>query len=156
MSKAFTRESDDSAESFAPPRAPLPPGTQNYITAGGAAKIKAELDRLLKAKRSLAPDAPNRTTFDSRIQYLQSLTQSFVIVEPASSDVVRFGSTVTVIQNGAEETYRIVGVDEIDLDKNHISWLSPLARALMSRRVGDRINFRAPSGPQDLTITNIQ
>lgn len=156
MSKAFTRESDDSEETFAPPRAPLPPGTQNYITPDGAAKIKGELHHLLEAKRALGPDAPNRTASDARIQYLQNLTQSFVIVEPASSDVVRFGSTVTLIQNGAQETYRIVGADEIDLDQNHISWLSPLARALMSHRLGDRIHFRAPSGPQELTVTNIQ
>lgn len=96
-----------------------------------------------------------RPPADARIQYLQSLILSFIVVEPAPSDIIRFGSTVEVIQNGSPEIYRIVGVDEIDLDRNHISWLSPLARALMSHRAGDRIQFRAPSGPQELTVTAV-
>ena len=154
MSKAFTNE-DDSEENFAPPRAPLPPGTQNYITAEGAAKIRAELDRLLEAKRNLNSDSINRSTIDSRIQHLQNLVQTFVVVERAESDLVRFGSEVTVNQNGMEERYRIVGVDEIDLAKDHISWLSPLARALMAKRAGDEVEFRAPSGVQRLKILTI-
>ena len=152
MSKAFTRESDDSEESSAPTRAPLPPGTQNYITTSGATRIQSELNRLLEAKRA----EPNLPSTETRIQYLQNLIKTFVIVEPTPSDVVRFGSTVSVIQNGARETYRIVGVDEIDLDQNHISWLSPLARALMSHRVDDHLSFQAPAGRQELTILSIR
>ena len=152
MSKAFTREDDASESNFAPTRAPLPPGTQNYITPEGAAKIKSELDRLLERKRNAT--TPNPST-DTRIQYLQSLSQSLVLVEPAPSEVVRFGSTISVVQNGSPETYRIVGVDEIDLDRDHISWLSPLARALMGRRAGDKLTFRAPAGPQEISITSI-
>jgi transcription elongation factor GreB len=153
VSKAFTREDDNSGEAFAPPRAPLPQGTQNYITPEGAANIKAQLERLLEDKRR-NPDTAKSN--DARIQYLQALVTSFVVVEPAPSDVVRFGSIISVLQNGSPETYRIVGVDEIDLDQNHISWLSPLARALMSRRVGDHIQFRAPSGNQDVVITGLR
>ena len=155
MSKAFTRESDDSAENFAPSRAPLPPGTQNYITSEGAAKIHAELNRLLELKRD--PSATeNRSALDQRVQYLQSLIGTFVVIEGGASEVVRFGSIVKLLQNGQEEIYRIVGVDEIDLDRNHMSWLSPLARTLMSRRVGDEIEFRAPSGLQKLKVLAIQ
>ena len=155
MSKAFTRESDDSGENFAPPRAPLPPGTQNYITPEGAAKIRAELARLLETKRNLAADAPNRSAVENRIQHLQNLVKTFVVVERSASEVVRFGSEVLVNQNGTEERYRIVGVDEIDLERDHISWLSPLARALMARRAGDEVDFRAPSGMQRLKILSI-
>ena len=152
MSKAFTREDDSSEENFAPPRAPLPPGTQNYITPDGAARIRSEVEALLtKKKNSGTPNA----SADSRIQYLQSLIQTFVIVEPGPSEVVRFGSTVSVIQNGSPETYRIVGVDEIDLERDHISWLSPLARALMGKRAGDKLTFRAPAGAQEIAIQNI-
>ena len=154
VSKAFTRESDDADEPFAAPRAPLPPGTQNYITPKGAAKIQAELNRLVEAKRNQAAETQNRGA-DARIQYLQNLIASFVVVEPSGSEVVRFGSTVRILQNGGEEIYRIVGVDEIDLDRNHISWLSPLARALMSKRVGEKIEFRAPAGLQQLQIEAI-
>jgi transcription elongation factor GreB len=152
VSKAFTREDDHSDESFAPQRAPLPPGTPNYITPQGAAKIRSELETLLEKKRASADPS---TASDSRIQYLQALIQTFVVVEPAPSDVVRFGSSVSVIQNGSPETYLIVGVDEIDLALDHISWQSPLARALMSRHIGDRITFHAPSGPQELIVTAI-
>jgi transcription elongation factor GreB len=152
VSKAFTREDDDPGESFTPPRAPLPPGTRNYITPGGAAKINAQLQHLIEEKRNSSTPSP---ALDSRIQYLQSLVLTFVLVEPTPSDVVRFGSTVHVIQNGSPETYCIVGVDEIDLERDHISWLSPLARALMSHRVGERVTFRAPSGNQELIITQI-
>lgn len=155
MSKAFTRESDDSEDTFSPPRAPLPPGTQNYITPEGAARIQAELNRLLERKRS-RPTEPSRSSEDARIQYLQSLVKSFVVMEPSGAEAVRFGSTVRITQNGELETYRIVGVDEIDLERNHISWLSPLARALISRRVGEQIEFRAPSGVQKLLIESIE
>ena len=153
MSKAFTRE-DDSEESFAPQRAPLPPGTQNYITSSGAAKVQAELERLLQRKRDGSANA-SAPGIDARIQYLQNLIRTFVVVEPGSSEVVRFGSRVTVNQNGVEERYWIVGVDEIDLENDHISWLSPLARALMAKRVGDTVEFRAPSGIQRLRILSI-
>ena len=152
MSKAFTREDDSGESQFAPARAPLPPGTQNYITPEGAAKITAELNQLLDRKRQA--NTPNPSS-DARIQYLQALVQTFVLVEPTPGDVVRFGSTVSVIQNNSPETYRIVGVDEINLTLDHISWLSPLARALMGRSVGDHLTFRAPAGAQEITITSI-
>ena len=153
MSKAFTKE-DDAEDNFAPQRAPLPPGTQNYITSEGAAKIRAELERLLDRKHN-APSEDSNRSLDGRIQYLQNLIRTFVVVERAVSDVVRFGSEVTVNQNSSEERYRIVGVDEIDLERDHISWLSPLGRALMAKRVGDVVEFRAPSGMQRLTILAI-
>jgi transcription elongation factor GreB len=61
------------------------------------------------------------------------------------------------VKRGPEtETYIIVGVDEIDLDRNHISWLSPLARALMSHRAGDRISFKSPAGQEQLEIVSIR
>ena len=153
MSKAFTKEGD-SEDNFAPQRAPLPAGTQNYITPEGAAKIQAELDRLLERKRDRTSEDSSRS-LDARVLYLQNLIRTLVVVEPSVSDVVRFGSEVTVSQNGIEERYRIVGVDEIDLDRDYISWLSPLARALMAKRVGDLVEFRAPSGLQRLKILSI-
>jgi transcription elongation factor GreB len=151
VSKAFTKESDQ-AEVFAPPRVPLPPGTPNYITKAGAQRIHEELTRLLERKRASPEGEQN---LDGRIQHLQSLIGSFIVVEPSSSEVVRFGAQVTVKRGGARETYTIVGVDEIDLDQNHISWLSPLARALMSRRVGDRVQFQSPAGREELEVIAI-
>ena len=151
MSKAFTKE-DGGEEIFAPPRAPLPPGTKNYITKSGADRIQAELSDLILKKREHAGSQSEQLNRDARIQYLQTLINSFIVVEPSASDVVRFGATVTVKRDSQSETYTIVGVDEIDLDRNRISWLSPLARALMSHRVGDRISFKSPAGAEQLEI----
>ena len=151
MSKAFTKE-DGGEEIFAPPRAPLPPGTKNYITKSGADRIQAELSDLILKKREQPGSQSEQLNRDARIQYLQTLINSFIVVEPSASDVVRFGATVTVKRDSQSETYTIVGVDEIDLDRNRISWLSPLARALMSHRVGDRISFKSPAGPEQLEI----
>ena len=158
MSKAFTRE-DGGEEIFAPPRAPLPPGTKNYITQRGAERIAAELRDLIQRKRDLSESsevASGQKVLDGRIQHLQALVNSFVVVEPSASDLVRFGAEVQLRRGAQTETYTIVGVDEIDLDKNHISWLSPLARALMSRRVGERVNFKSPAGQQELEIVAIR
>jgi transcription elongation factor GreB len=152
VSKAFTKESDAS-EPFIPPRAPLPPGTQNYITRAGAERIQKELADLLEQKRTLPGSEQGK--IEGRIQYFQSLTSTFVIVEPSPSEVVRFGATVTLKRGTEVESYTIVGVDEIDLDQNRISWLSPLARALMSRRAGDRVPFQSPAGREQLEILKI-
>lgn len=151
MSKAFTKE-DSAEEIFAPPRAPLPPGTKNYITKSGAERIHAELSDLILKKREHPGSQSEQLNRDSRVQYLQLLINSFIIVEPSASDLVRFGATVTLQRGSQSETYTIVGVDEIDLERNRISWLSPLARALMSHRVGDRISFRSPAGLEQLEI----
>lgn len=152
MSKAFTKESDAS-DTYIPPRAPLPPSTQNYITRSGAERIHAELAALLERKRSL-PET-EQTNLEARIQYLQALATTFVVVDPSPADVVRFGATVTLRRNSEIETYTIVGVDEIDLDQNRISWLSPLARSMMSKRPGDRVPFQSPAGREELEILKI-
>jgi len=151
VSKAFTRE-DGGEEIFAPPRAPLPPGTKNYITKSGADRIQAELSDLISKKREHPGSQSEQLNRDARIQYLQALINSFIVVEPSASDIVRFGATVTLRRGSQSETYTIVGVDEIDLERNRISWLSPLARALMSHRVGDRISFKSPAGAEQLDI----
>jgi len=151
VSKAFTKE-DGGEEIFAPPRAPLPPGTKNYITKSGADRIQAELSDLILKKREQPGSQSEQLNRDARIQYLQTLINSFIVVDSSASDVVRFGATVTVKRDSQSETYTIVGVDEIDLDRNRISWLSPLARALMSHRVGDRISFKSPAGAEQLEI----
>jgi transcription elongation factor GreB len=156
VSKAFTRE-DASQEIFAPARAPLPPGTKNYITKGGADRIQAELAELIQRKRNLpSASESEQQALDSCIQHLQSLVASFVVVEPTASDLVRFGAVVTLKRGAHTETYTLVGVDEIDLDQNHISWLSPLARALMSHRVGERVSFKSPAGMEQLEILSVR
>lgn len=157
MSKAFTRESD-TEEIIAPQRAPLPPGTRNYITRAGAERVQAELDSMLERKRDLAEKVGAEQqvqALEARIQQLQLLIATFVVAEPPAGDTVRFGARVTIRRAGGEETYTIVGVDEIDLERNLISWLSPLARAVTGRRVGERVRFQSPVGLEELEIVRI-
>ncbi len=72
------------------------------------------------------------------------------------ADVVRFGATVTVRRSdGSEDTYRIVGVDEIDLERSWVSWQSPIAKALLNARRGERVRFKFPSGEEELEIAGV-
>jgi len=160
MSKAFTREDDASEALPQRPAVSLPPGVKNYITREGADQLRREIETL-QNQRSAAATASDRTrtqAIDQRIAQAQQILSSVTVVEPddAAVDQVRFGVYVTVKYPAGEiETFRIVGVHEIDLDRNWISWQSPLARALMNARVGDLVQFKAPAGPQKLGVTAI-
>jgi transcription elongation factor GreB len=167
MSKAFTRESDDTQEETLQPRPVLPPGVQNYITAEGADRLRNQLADLTEQKRAAlqnpSPDESTRVAevrnLETRLRQVQQILKSVVVARPSSKepDRVAFGSTVTVRQaNGDEATYRIVGVDEMDLDRGQISWRSPLARALFSRRTGDEFTFTSPAGTETLEILSVK
>jgi len=167
MSRAFVRESDFPQLPELPPLvSPLPPGAKNYLTPGGAERLRAELARLRDTARPQLATAPAEDTdakrelqvLDQRIRYLQESlrTAEVAAVTPGPTDVVRFGTSVTVREpNGTETTYRIVGVDETDLDRNWVSWLSPIARALMNAERGQRVTFKAPRGARELEIVAI-
>jgi len=164
MSKAFTRESDDLPEApvVSRQRSPLPPGAKNYLTPDGARRLREELDRLVQVERprhATSPDNPEARrqlhVLDQRIYYLQRSLQSAVVVAPPSVPEagVRFGANVTVRdRSGGELRYRIVGVDETDIDRGWVSWLSPVAKALLNARPGERVRFELPSGQEELEI----
>ena len=167
MSKAFTRESDDAPELPALPRASsqLPPGTKNYLTADGAEKLRRELEQLTQAERPRLASLPasdearqQLRALGAQIRQLEEILQTAEIVQaPAPPwEQVRFGATVTVRDRGGVETrYRIVGVDETDTDRDWVSWRSPIARALLNARVGERVKFRAPAGEMELEVVGI-
>jgi transcription elongation factor GreB len=160
MSKAFTRESDESGDDEIPSIRPsLPPGTTNYITPQGAERLTQRLDNLLETRRqsSDAPDSDHRK-LDAAIRALQQTLGSVVVAHPSPNpQKVAFGTSVQIRhQNGDEETYRIVGVEEADPENCSISWLSPLARALLSRKVGDKTPFRTPGGLDELTVVSLK
>lgn len=167
MSKAFTRESDDSPDDLAPPRQvpSLPPGAKNYVTPAGARAMRDELDRLLEESRlrtAAVPDAGaakrKRHPMDLRIEHLHESLRTAVVVPPpdAPVDKVRFGATVIVRERGGTEArYRVVGVDETDIDRGWVSWLSPVARALTNARVGDKVRLKLPGGDEELEVTCI-
>lgn len=139
MSKAFTREDDDAPEPQPITRVMpvLPPGVKNLITASGAEALRREL-----AQPGVTAAQPGVTA--ARAAEAQNILQSTVVRPPPPKpwDYVEFGATVTVRDGDEVDTYRLVGANETDLDKNWINWCSPLASALMNGRVGQRVRFR--------------
>ncbi len=178
MSKAFTREtdSDDTAEDEAPPP---PPGGKNYITPAGFQRLQDELRQLMRVERpkvvevvSWAAGNGDRSEngdyiygkkrlreIDRRIRFLSKRLEIAHVVDPQmqkNRDQVFFGATVRYA-NGRDETVTvtIVGADEADSDRGHISWLSPVARALLKAYEGDVVEVRTPAGPDSLEIIEI-
>lgn len=178
MNKAFTRE-QDSADDDPEPSLRLPVGVKNYITPNGYARLKEELDQLWKVERpalvkTVAWAASNGDRsengdyiygkkrlreIDRRVRFLRKRLEQAEVVDPAqrgACEQVFFGATVTVCDsNGCEGVYCIVGVDEADAGKGLISWVSPLARALLKLREGDMASLRTPSGIQELEIISV-
>jgi len=167
VSKAFTRDENEGPEipDVPPTSSTLAPGAKNYITSEGAQKLRDELQRLVEVTRPELvdarddPDAKRQLArLDQRIMQLEESLHAAEIVEPpsGSAEVVRFGAHVTVRESdGSETRYRIVGVDETDLDNNWVSWMSPIAKALLNRKRGERIRFKFPSGEETLEIKEI-
>ena len=171
----FTHEDDDS--DAVPP--PLPASTKNYVTPAGFKRLKDEALHLLDKERPAlvkviqwAASNGDRSEnadyiygkrrlreIDRRIRFLTKRLDAAVVVDPASreaSDQVFFGATVTVIhESGEEKTYSIVGIDETDASGGRISWISPLARALLKAREGDTVVLRTPAGPEDIEIVSV-
>jgi transcription elongation factor GreB len=179
MSKAFTRKSDDDDDD-APTGAPqLPAGLKNYITPAGYQRLRDEFDRLWKIERpalvqtiTWAASNGDRSEngdyiygkkrlreIDRRIRFLSKRLENSEVVDPAQRgecDQVFFGATVTVCGNDdCERTYSIVGVDEADAGRNLISWVSPLARALLKAREADVVKVQLPGGMEELEIVEI-
>jgi transcription elongation factor GreB len=167
MSKAFTRDENEGPDipDVVHTASVLAPGAKNYITPGGAQKLRDELQRLVEVTRPGLvearddPDAKRQLArLDQRIMQLEESLQSAEIVDVPSGpvDTVRFGACVTVRESdGSETSYRIVGADETDPDENRVSWMSPIAKALLNRKRGERIRFKFPSGEETLEIIEI-
>lgn len=168
MSKAFTREENEGPDlpDLPPLVSTLPEGARNYTTTAGAQRLREELEQLTNEKRPAlvaATDDPEAkrqlAALDQRIAQLeQSLQAAEIVPAPeGEADVVRFGATVVVRESrGEESTYRIVGVDETDFERGWLSWQSPIARALLNARRGERIRFAIPSGEEELEIISIR
>ncbi len=167
MSKAFTRESDDAPEApIIRPATALPPGIKNLLTAAGALRLRQELERLTVEDAAIRAEAPGANETHKRqsqapaqraLQIQQALQTAVITGPPAVvDDVVRFGATVRVRERSGEmTTYRLVGVDETDLDQNWVSWLSPIAKALLQARVGQSVRLKLPGGEEQLEILGV-
>jgi transcription elongation factor GreB len=182
MSKAFTREDDNAPEDDLDieEENPIPAGAKNYLTPLGWRRMRDELTWLVKTERpnvtsvvSWAAKLGDRSEnadyqygkkrlreIDRRIRYLTKRLEAAEVVDPATreeTDQVFFGATVTYAKSsGGEETIRIVGIDETDLPHNYVSWISPIARALIKAREGDTVNLRTPGGDEELEILEVR
>jgi len=179
MSKAFTKESDNDDDDELEPARQLPPGTKNYITPAGYQKLRDELEQLWKVERpalvqtiTWAASNGDRSEngdyiygkkrlreIDRRIRFLSKRLDLAEVVDPAqreTCDQVFFGATVTVCgEDGTAKTYSIVGVDEANPSLSLISWVSPLARAMLKAREGDVVKVQVPGGVDELEIVEI-
>ena len=180
MNKAFTREADsDVGDDELESSVQLPAGIKNYITPNGYRKLKGELEQLWKIERpalvktiTWAASNGDRSEngdyiygkkrlreIDRRVRFLRKRLEQSEVVDPAQRgecDQIFFGATVTVCgSDGCENTYSIVGVDEANVGCGLISWVSPLAKAMLKLREGEVAVLRTPSGIQELEILSV-
>lgn len=139
MSRAFVKEDDDAPEEF-PER--LVSSAPNLVTPEGLAAIEAEITRLNDELAQAGEDRSERARIGRDIRYWNARRGSAqVMPAPADTDVVHFGSTVTIDRDdGRHQTFRIVGEDEADPEKGTLSHVAPLARELLGKGVGDTVN----------------
>lgn len=178
MSKAFTKETDEEQEDQDEAEA-FPAGQKNYVTPQGLEDLKNEWRSLLYEERpkiveivSWAAGNGDRSEngdyiygkkrlreIDRRVRYLTKRIESAVIVDPVQQknlEQIFFGAIVEYVgDDDILRTVSIVGMDEADMKAGKISWLSPVARAMMKARVGDVVEVRTPSGSISLEIVSI-
>ena len=180
MNKAFKKDDGDEDDLDIPIPVPATPGGKNYITPAGFKRMQNEL---LELKNKIRPEVTQTVAWaagngdrsengdyiygkkrlreiDKRIQFLAKRLDIAEVVDPlkqSNRTQVLFGATVT-IRNEEDElkTYTIVGADEADLTKKRISWVSPLASALLKAKVGDLVTFRSPKGVQEVEVEAIE
>lgn len=183
VNKAFVKENDgadDGDEELAPAQR-LPAGSKNYMTRRGYDALRVELDQLVRFERpklveTVAWAAGNGDRsengdyiygkkrlreIDRRIRFLIKRIESAEVVDPERQqglEQVFFGATVSFcdLETEDEQTWQIVGVDEADAAQGRISWISPLARAVLKARVGEVVRFQSPAGMREIEITDVQ
>jgi transcription elongation factor GreB len=176
MSKAFVKEDADSGEAIEGSEAPTPAG-KNYITPEGFARLQAEKKQLLELERpevvktvawaaSLGDRSENADyiygkrrlrEIDRRVRFLIKRLEAAEVVNSSGRDTdqVFFGATVKVRTKREVKEITIVGVDEVDPARGRVSWMSPIAKALIKAREGDTVTVRTPSGNEELEILEV-
>ncbi len=182
MNKAFTKETDgdDDEDEAGVGLPPLPPGTRNYITPAGYKRLRAELMSLLDDERpkivevvSWAAKNGDRSEngdylygkkrlreIDRRIRFLTKRLDIAEVADPSAhhgKDQVFFGATVTYASaDGTERTITIMGIDEADSLQGEVSWIAPIARALLKSRVGDEVTLTTPGGSERIEVLEVR
>lgn len=180
MSKAFTRETDNDSDDDDLPAGPkIPAGAKNYMTHAGHDHLRAELLHLLDVERPKVVEIVHWAAsngdrsengdylygkkrlreIDRRIRFLTKRLDIAEVVDPSvhhGKDQVFFGATVTYArEDGSETTVTIMGIDEADSAQGQVSWVSPVAQALLKARVGDEVRLRTPAGWETLEVVEV-
>ena len=179
MSKAFTRETDEEPLESLPPPAPLG-DTRNYITPVGYTRLRDELLQLIDVERPKVVETVHWAAkngdrsengdylygkkrlreIDRRVRFLTSRIEAAEIVNPSvhsGNEQIFFGATVRYLDDlGTETLVTIKGVDEANTREGEISWISPVARALLKARVGEEVQLATPSGTRHLEILDVR
>jgi transcription elongation factor GreB len=176
MSKAFTKETDDEEE---PEKPEIFSHLKNYVTPLGFATMQDELRQLFTVERPKIVEVVRWAAgngdrsengdyiygkkrlreIDKRVRYLTKRLESAEVVDPKlqkNLTKVFFGATVTYAQeDGTEKTVKIVGIDEADITHDKVSWISPVAKALLKAEVGDTVKLKTPTSSEILEIIKI-
>ena len=151
MSRGFVKEDDQEEVPIVPQRAYLPEGVTNFVTPTGMEQLLAEKDALIGEKDNLASmdEQEKRIALNyinAKLQLLNHrITEARVVdLKEQPQNEIRFGAMVTIRTEGSgtPQIFQIVGVDEANIAKGKISFISPLAKALINRKVGDKITFK--------------
>jgi transcription elongation GreA/GreB family factor len=160
MSRAFVKEPEGDQAGDDPPERPHSTHP-NYITVAGLARLREKLGAMLARRDLLEKDPENLgarselQSLRSEIRYLGRRVEVAIPIEPThqGTDAIRFGATVELLDDtGAPHRFTIVGEDEADAAQSRISWVSPLATALLNRKTGDAVTWHRPAGDMELEI----
>ncbi|MFA6701424.1 MAG: GreA/GreB family elongation factor [Dysgonamonadaceae bacterium] len=153
MSRGFVKEGDQEEIPLVPPRAYLPEGVTNYVTQVGMDELLVERQKLIDEKECLTSTNENEkrialNDINARLNLLNNRidTAQIVNIDEQSPNEIMFGALVTLKLESTKKikTFQIVGVDEADVSKGKISFLSPLANALINKKIGDKAVLKRP------------
>jgi transcription elongation factor GreB len=180
MNKAFTKESDTDDEEDGVSLPSIPAGTRNYMTPGGFARLRAELLQLMDEERPKVVEAVHWAAkngdrsengdylygkkrlreIDRRIRFLTKRLEIAEVTDPSvhhGQDQIFFGATVTYAdETGEERTVTILGIDEAESSQHQVSWISPIARALLKAREGDVVKLVTPGGVREIEVLEVR
>ncbi len=180
MSKAFTKETDSDEDDELGGLPPLPAGTKNYITPQGYQRLRSELLNLIDEERPKVVEIVHWAAsngdrsengdylygkkrlreIDRRIRFLTKRLDIAEVADPTlhhGNDQIYFGATVTYANSkGEERTITIKGIDEVDNLNGEVSWISPIARALLKAREGDEVSLMTPGGLDKLEVLEVR
>jgi transcription elongation factor GreB len=163
MSRAFVKGDDSDLSGEEVPERPVS-SQPNYVTREGLEQLRKRYDELQQRHAQLKAaaedfDKPKLTAIERDMRYFSQRLESAIVVDPSKEpqDEVHFGATVKALdEDGHAHRFTIVGEDEADVATGKVSWMSPVAKAMIGARVGDTVKWRRPAGEVELEVQEIR